>query len=338
MKGTELLLNVNKVSKAYAVRGMKDFICMRPARRVPALNSLSLSLHPGQITALLGPNGAGKTTLINILCDLTRADSGTVSVAGYSIPQQSLQAQGEIGYVTTNDRSFFWRLTGRKNLEFFAVLQGLSLPQARHRTEELLQRFNLNTQADRPFLTYSTGMKKRLGIARAFLQDPAVLLMDEPTNGLDTKSTDELLDLVKREMAVSKKTVLWATHRADEVERLCDRVIVLIGGRIYFDDTIDAFRAVSRRHQVFHIEIQLPVAEGLIAEFVSSTGLELVGDLSGRTAMLTGKGDEKKLSEILAALIARGVQICQAEREAEPLYKIFTHLESAGTSAERVPL
>lgn len=336
MKETGLLLHVDKLYKAYAVRGMKDILLFRRPRYVNALNALSLQLHPGQITALLGPNGAGKTTLINILCDLTRADSGTVSVAGFSIPEQSLQAQGEIGYVTTNDRSFFWRLSGRKNLEFFAVLQGLSIAQARQRTQELLERFNLAEQAERPFLTYSTGMKKRLGIARAFLQDPTVLLMDEPTNGLDTKSTEELLDLVKREMTVSKKTVLWATHRADEVERLCDRVIVLIGGRIYFDDTIEAFRAVSRRHQIFSIEIHLPVQAGLIEGLLPDFGLELDGDLSGRTARLTGKGDEARLSVILAALIAREVQISQVERHAEPLYKIFSHLQQASSSVESV--
>lgn len=334
MKGSELLLHVDKLCKSYAIRSMKAMLLMQPPRYVHALNSLTLQLQPGQITALLGPNGAGKTTLINILCDLTRADSGTVSVAGFSIPEQSRQAQGEVGYVTTNDRSFFWRLSGRKNLEFFAVLQGLSIPQARLRTEELLQRFNLTQQAERPFLTYSTGMKKRLGIARAFLQDPSVLLMDEPTNGLDTKSTEELLDLVKREMAVSKKTVLWATHRADEVERLCDRVIVLIGGRIYFDDSIDAFRAISRRHQIFTIEFRLPAPTGLIEEFVPAAGLELEGDLHGGTARLTGKGDEARLSETLAALIARGVQISQVERQPEPLYKIFTHLEQASPAAE----
>jgi len=336
VKETGLLLHVDKLYKAYAVRGMKDILLFRRPRYVNALNALSLQLHPGQITALLGPNGAGKTTLINILCDLTRADSGTVSVAGFSIPEQSLQAQGEIGYVTTNDRSFFWRLSGRKNLEFFAVLQGLSIAQARQRTQELLERFNLAEQAERPFLTYSTGMKKRLGIARAFLQDPTVLLMDEPTNGLDTKSTEELLDLVKREMTVSKKTVLWATHRADEVERLCDRVIVLIGGRIYFDDTIEAFRAVSRRHQIFSIEIHLPVQAGLIEGLLPDFGLELDGDLSGRTARLTGKGDEARLSVILAALIAREVQISQVERHAEPLYKIFSHLQQASSSVESV--
>ena len=334
----ELLLHVDKLSKAYAVLSMKEFLRMQPPKYVQALDSLTLHLHSGQITALLGPNGAGKTTLINILCDLTRADSGTVSVAGYSIPEQSIEAQGEIGYVTTNDRSFFWRLTGRKNLEFFAVLQGLSLQHSRRRSEELLQRFNLLDQADRPFHTYSTGMKKRLGIARAFLQDPAVLLMDESTNGLDTKSSEELLDLVKREMKVSQKTVLWATHRADEVERLCDRVIVLIGGRIYFDDTIDVFREISRRHQEFTIEIRLPVEAGVIEEFVLNTGLLLDGELNGHTAKLSGKGDERKLSEILAALIQRGVLVSQAERHPEPLYKIFSHLEQAASKTERVLL
>ena len=324
------LLHVDRVSKAYVVRSMKEVLLRRPPRYVNALESITMHLQPGQVTALLGPNGAGKTTLINILCDLTRADSGSVVVGGYPIPEKSLDAQSEIGYVTTNDRSFFWRLTGRKNLEFFAVLQGMSQQLAGNRTHELLVRFNLLEQADRPFNTYSAGMKKRLGIARAFLQDPAILLMDEPTNGLDARSTEDLLGLVKKEIMESQKTVLWATHRADEVERLCDRVIVLIGGRIYFDDAIDAFREVSRRHQVFTIESRLPETPSeSLDQFISETDLTLQGDKTSRTVKMIGTGDQQHLSDILAGLIGKGVLISQIERQSEPLHKVFMHLENS---------
>lgn len=329
------LVHVDQVSKDYVVRSMKEVLLRRPHRSVNALESVTMHLQPGEITALLGPNGAGKTTLINILCDLTRADIGRVVVGGYPIPERSLDAQSEIGYVTTNDRSFFWRLTGRKNLQFFAVLQGMSKQLAQERADELLIRFNLSSQADMPFLTYSTGMKKRLGIARAFLQDPSVLLMDEPTNGLDARSTEELIDLVRREVAESNKAVLWATHRSEEVERLCDRVLVLIGGRIYFDDTIDAFREVSRRHQVFTIEGCLPDApDQSFDQFIRENDLALQEDTGSRSVKVSGAGDERTLSGILAGLIEQGMLISQVERRPELLHKVFTHLENSVSNGE----
>lgn len=329
------LLSVDQVSKAYAVRSMKDVLFRRPPRIVSALESISMQLRSGEVTALLGPNGAGKTTLINILCDLTRADTGSVEVGGYPLPERSLDAQGEIGYVTTNDRSFFWRLTGRKNLEFFAALQGMSQQQARQRAHELLVRFNLSQQSDWPFHTYSTGMKKRLGIARAFLQDPSVLLMDEPTNGLDARSTEELIDLVRREVAESNKTVLWATHRTEEVERLCDRVIVLIGGNICFADSIDAFRSISRRHQVFTIECRLTDGpHEQLDQFISASALTLHPQNSGRGIKLSGVGEQDELSRVLAGLLKLGVLISQVERRPEAMHKVFAHLEKSVPNVE----
>ena len=175
MNGGEVLLSIDNVSKTYLLQNFATILRLRRPQRSIALRGVSFDLRAGEITALLGPNGAGKTTLATIIADLTRADDGQVTVAGVPVPERSREAQQHIGYLTTNDRSFFWRLSGRKNLEFFAVLHGFSQAKARQRTDEMLERFNLASQADRPFHTYSTGMKKRLGLARAFLHDPKVL-------------------------------------------------------------------------------------------------------------------------------------------------------------------
>jgi len=244
----DVLLSIKNVSKTYVVRNFAAIMRLRSPQQSIALRGVSFDLRAGEITALLGPNGAGKTTLATIIADLTRADSGQVTVAGVPVPERSREAQQQIGYLTTNDRSFFWRLSGRKNLEFFAALQGFRQAEARQRTTEMLERFKLTSHADRPFHTYSTGMKKRLGLARAFLHDPKEVILDEPTNGLDARSTAELLELVRSQLQRTGKPVLWATHRAEEVERLCDRVIVLIGGEKRFDGTSDLFQEISRRH------------------------------------------------------------------------------------------
>lgn len=322
------LLRVDDLSKTYGLRDFATFLGMRPRHTTRALDAVSFELAEGQVTALLGPNGAGKTTLINIVCDLVRADLGAVTVAGLPVPGQGRAALRRIGYVTTNDRSFFWRLSGRRNLEFFAALQGYSIAESRRRAAAMLERFRLTADADRPFHGYSAGMKKRLGLARAFLHDPAVLLLDEPTSGLDALSMEELLELVRHEMQSARKTVLWATHRAEEVEKLCNRVIVLIEGRLHFNGGADEFIRISRRHQRFTIEV-LPPSEGgsRFPELLETLELALGARKTDGVLEVTGAGDEKRLSSVLSAMLAADGRIRQVRREPEPLHKVFSHLK-----------
>jgi len=326
----QTLLRVVNVSKSYVTRNFATLLGIRGSQYTVALRSVSLDFKAGEITALLGPNGAGKTTLVNIICDLTRADQGNVVVEGLLVPEQGQEARRHIGYVTTNDRSFFWRLSGRKNLEFFAALQGNSLSEAKSKTAEMLDRFRLNPQADRPFHTYSAGMKKRLGLARAFLHSPALLLLDEPTNGLDARSTEELLDLVKQEIHGSRKTILWATHRAEEVERLCNRAIVLIEGRVCFDGRADDFVQISKRHMSFSIEV-IPTVTGNLGftESMGSMDLTVAPKDGNQVLEVNGVGDEKRLSTVLSAILQSGAHIRQVQRQPEPLHRVFSHLEDS---------
>lgn len=322
------LVEVIEASKAYPLRTWKDLLLLRRPRRVQALRNVSLELPPGHVTALLGPNGAGKTTLINIICGLTEADSGSVSVAGFAVPEDTLRAQRKIGYVTTNDRSFFWRLTGRQNLEFFGALHGLSRRVSKRRAEEMLARFGLAAAADRIFYTYSAGMKKRLGLGRAFMHDPEVILMDEPTNGLDAQATEDLLDLVRHEIRAAGKSVLWATHRAEEVERLCDRVVILGEGRVCFDGTLEDFRELSRSRGEFVIEASLPTAgRRATSPIAPSHGGDVVVSRSDGLVEVSGIRDVNRLSSILRELLEQGAIIKKVERQAEPLHEIFTQLK-----------
>jgi ABC-2 type transport system ATP-binding protein len=322
------LLEIRELGKTYVSRGYLSALHLRAPTEVAALRGVTFSLQAGQVAALLGPNGAGKTTLINILCDLTRADSGSASIDGFEVRRHGREARRHIGYASTNDRSFIWRLSGRRNLEFFAALQGYGPREGARRAARMLERFNLAAQADRLFHTYSAGMKKRLGLARAFLHDPAVLLLDEPTTGLDALSTEEFIDMVRQEIRHSRKAVLWATHRADEVERLCNRVIVLIGGRLHFDGAAEEFLEISRRHMGFTIHAQVPPERraGTLAA-VQARGLVLTAAGAGDGMRLSGVGDERGVSAAITALIAAGAFVKQVERHAEPLHKVFSHLE-----------
>jgi ABC-2 type transport system ATP-binding protein len=328
------MLDVRGATKSYSVQNLKELLLLRAPRKIPALHDVSLEVRPGQVTALLGPNGAGKTTLVNIICDLTRADAGSVTVAGHPVPERSIEAQRCLGLVTTNDRSFFWRLTGRQNLEFFAALQGLPRRLARERSQRLLEQFGLGAPADRVFYTYSAGMKKRLGLARALLHDPALLLMDEPTNGLDAEAAEDLLTLVRREVGASAKAVLWATHRAEEVDRLCDRVVILTGGRVRFDGTIHEFREFSRRRAGFVLQLKgSDDQRERIRGLARAQGGQLGEPGPDGSFELIGIGDEGQQSCLLQAVLETGALVLALERTADPLHEVFKQLASSEKTA-----
>jgi len=332
------LLRVQDVSKTFRSGNLGSWLWPKPARKVRGLDRVSFEVPPGQVTALLGPNGAGKTTLINIICDLVRADGGHVSVAGLPVPQRGSEARRQIGLVTTNERSFFWRLTGRQNLVFFAAMQDFSRRQARQRARELLAQFGLEPHADRLFHTYSTGMRKRLTLARALMHDPAVLLMDEATNGLDAPATEELLAFIRDRVAASERAVLWATHRLEEVLTLCDRVIVLIAGRIRFHGPISEFTDWCTAQARTQIEVECsPAQRGPVEAFVRSIGAT-VGPAGTRTrsTLATGGGSDQ-LSGVVRGLLDLGANVRRVEPRKISLSEAFDHLarRAAGAADDR---
>ncbi len=199
---------------------------------VQALDDLGFAVPMGSVTALVGRNGAGKSTLMRILATSVRPDSGTAEVCGHDVVGDSMGVRRQIGLTLGEDRSFFWRLSGRKNLEFFARLQGLGRRSGASRVERLLQAVELEEVAERRVDRYSTGMRSRLGIARALVGDPQVLLFDEPTRSLDAPSASALRDLLRRLMAAGGRCALLATHDLDEALSLADQIVVLRGGTV----------------------------------------------------------------------------------------------------------
>jgi len=190
-------------------------------------------VREGEVFGVLGPNGAGKTTLIKILCTLILPTSGEAYVNGYDIVKESGKVRESIGFVTTDERSFYWRLTGRQNLEFFASLHNFYSRDARDIVDELLDVVDLKDRADERFLNYSAGMKQRMAIARGLLNEPEVLFMDEPTRSLDPGAAQSLRDFIKRHIVKERgNTIFISTHNLDEAEELCDRVAIFDEGKI----------------------------------------------------------------------------------------------------------
>jgi len=215
-------------------RGFLDFIRNSGKNdSITTLDRVNIRVQEGEVLGLLGPNGAGKSTLIKILCTLILPSEGKAYVSGWDVVKDGQKARSSIGFITTDERSFYWRLSGRENLQFFAMLHNLPGKMARARVEELLDIVNLKNRADEPFFGYSAGMKQRLAIARGLLNDPAVLFMDEPTRSLDPGAARNLRSFIKEHIVGERgKTVFISTHQLDEAEQLCDKIAILDEGRI----------------------------------------------------------------------------------------------------------
>lgn len=192
-----------------------------------------MQVAPAEVFGLVGPNGAGKTTLLKILSTLLLPDEGTARIDGLDVVREGRKVRHHLGVMLDSERSFYARLNGRQNLEFFAALYELGRNQARRRIEELLKLVGLAEVSERQFMKYSMGMQRRLALARALLPDPAVLLLDEPTRSLDPQTAAALGRLFRDQFAHGQgKTILLASHSLAEVEAICDRLAILRGGEI----------------------------------------------------------------------------------------------------------
>ncbi len=207
-----------------------------------AVNNINLQIREGELFGLIGPNGAGKTTLIKLLSSVILPTRGTAKVAGYDILQEEEKVKASIGVVSSDERSFYGRLTGRQNLDFFAKLYNLTLIQAKTKIKELSELLEIE-EPDKRFNEYSTGIKQRLSIARSLLNNPKVLFMDEPTKSLDPIASRNLRKFIRERLLQRQKiTIFLATHNLDEIVYLADRLAIMDKGLIKASGTIDELR------------------------------------------------------------------------------------------------
>ncbi|MFO0807439.1 MAG: ATP-binding cassette domain-containing protein [Gemmataceae bacterium] len=220
-----------------------------------AVDELSFSVAPGEVYGLLGPNGAGKTTTIRMLLGLLAPTAGRAVVAGYSSADEPDEVKRRVGLVSANAGLYPW-LSVRELLEFFADVYGLSPADARSELDRLALRLGLTELFDRRCATLSTGQKQRVHLARALVHRPPVLLLDEPTLGLDvlgSQAVAEYIQLLRGE----GKAVILTTHRLDEAERLCDRFGLLHRGRLVCEGTLSQLQAATGRQTLVEMFLQL---------------------------------------------------------------------------------
>jgi len=295
------------------------------ARETWALKDVSLQVPEGAIFGLLGPNGAGKTTLLKILSCLILPTGGTVKVGGHETRRNDGAIQRILGFVSSDERSFYWRLTGRQNLRFFGSLYQIHGKLLSDRISYLLDRLELGEQADKPFGDYSSGMKQRLAMARALLHDPPILLLDEPTRSLDPISAKHLRRFIADELnGREKKTLLLATHNLQEAEQLCHRVAVLSGGRVLGEGSVEDLPHWGKGKEGYVLVLsglaQIPGAlqDGLTMTSLSGGRLRAAGEF-GR--------DGEKLSQLLAEVLRLGGRVISCSKVEPTLQEVFDRIE-----------
>ena len=235
-----------------------------------AVNGIDLRVERGEIFGVLGPNGAGKTTTLRMLATLLEPTSGDARVLGLDVKTHPREIRANLGAMLSGERSLYWKLTARENLEYFAALYHVPPKETRPRIDGALVAVKLADRADDYVERYSTGMRQRLALARALLPDPPLVILDEPTVGLDPQAARDLRDRV-RELKRQGRTVLLTTHYMEEADQLCDRIAIIDHGEIVALDTPAALKRRIRAEEVVTLEIGMAGEDApMLARLASS--------------------------------------------------------------------
>ena len=251
-RAASAMISVCGLHKVYPLRRSLRALLRAPLRRshgVSALRGVDLEVPEGEVFGLLGANGAGKTTLLKVLANLVLPTSGSVRIDGFDVGVDPLEVRRRVGYVPSDERSFFWRLTARQNLRFFGALYEIPPRETERRIAKYLDMFDIARHADVPFAVLSSGRKKVFTLLRGLIPEPRVLLLDETTNSLDPTTSETVMEHVRHLSHEDGRAVIWATHRLEEVRGICDRVMLIDEGQQRFCGSIAEFRAAASKSE-----------------------------------------------------------------------------------------
>jgi ABC-2 type transport system ATP-binding protein len=325
-------INLTKTFKTKIQNSETGFF-KRKTVSINAIDNLNLEIKKGELFGLLGPNGAGKTTLVKMLCTLLPPDHGTALINGYDIMKEQMKVKRSLGTLfSVGERGFFWRLNGYRNLEFFAAIYNVPRQKRQERIMEVLKLVGLENSAFDLYQKYSGGMKRKLSLARTLLPNPPILLLDEPTTGLDAISARNIREFVKNTVSKeSGKTVLYTTHYIEEAAQICDKIGILKQGKIIACDTPNALRDKIKKEELIYLIVE-EITQAQIEKIRSLQGVISISEKTDEDLMPNQKGlclelkNVDQLPPIFDFLFEQKIKLVNFKREEPTLEDAFIEL------------
>lgn len=312
----------------------------RYANTKTAIDGMSFTVEKGEILGFLGPNGAGKTTTMRIITGYMPASEGTVRVDGFDVFEKPLEVRRRIGYLPENP-PLYTEMTVAGYLRFVAKIKGVQTSNLKSEVTRVMDKVNIGDVCDRVIAKLSKGYKQRVGIAQALLNDPPVLILDEPTIGLDPKQIQEVRELIKE--LSGKHTMVLSTHILPEVEQTCNRVIIIDKGKIVAVDTPQNLRNQVQGADRISLEVEGPAAEvaAKISAISGVANIKTVVEVDGRTRFQVESNTQGDIRRALAeAVVQSGWGLLELHASKMSLEDIFIKLTTAETepvAVESVP-
>ncbi len=314
-------IDVRELRKSYPKKIPLPF---RKVEWIEAVNGISFEVRKGELFGLLGPNGAGKTTTIKILTTLLEPSGGSAEVLGYDIRKDAREIRKRINLVAEGERTLYWRLSAYENLKYFTRIYYVPKSEEKDRIEQLLRLVGLWERRNDLVMNYSRGMKQRLAIAKALINDPEVLFLDEPTLGLDVQSAVFVREFIRKLVDEQKKTVLLTTHYMAEAEELCDRIAIIDHGKIIALDTPSGLKRLVKGEDAVQIRVR-----DLSYQGIKGLPWKLVivkEDAERGTVTLRGHVSEEDLPKVVESLVKIGAKILSVEQKEPTLEDVFIKL------------
>ena len=319
-------VEVSSLTRVFTPKKKKE------GRSVRALDSIDLRIEQGELFGILGPNGAGKTTLLKILSTLLLPTSGQAKVAGLDVAKDFVNVRKRINMVSGGEISGYGLLTVRENLWMFCQFYGIKTSTAYERIDEMLELFGLTAKGNEKVRTLSTGERQKMNVIRGFVTDPEILLLDEPTLGLDVNASRVIRQYIVEWVKKNKqRTVLLTTHYMAEADQLCDRIAIINQGKILACDTPTNLKRLVRMSRTLRLEVtRLRSAD----RFASLPGVErfaFSNDIENDVSVLKFTlSEESAVSEILSELLKEDVKIVSLQKTEPTLEDVFINMVGKG--------
>ena len=296
-----------------------------------AVDNVDMSVGAGEVLGFLGPNGAGKTTTMRMVTGYLPITSGTATVCGYDVTTQPTEIKQKIGYLPEG-APLYGDMTAIALMDFVAGVRGLSGSDKRNKIDAAIEKLELGPVANRPIDTLSKGYKRRVGLAQAILHDPEVLILDEPTDGLDPNQKHQVRNLI-RDMAADKAIII-STHILEEVEAVCTRAAIIAAGRIVFDGSPADLQAKSRRHNAVTIQVRPDLISVVQSECEAIPAVERVENGAAASSLLVIPRNGEPIIQLVSEIVrTKGLEVDEVFVERGNLDEVF-HQLTLGVSGQ----